>query len=100
MLHVSSPADYVIATGEIHSVREFCEIAFARVGLDYRKFVHTDPRSNFIPESVPLVGNAAKAKLELGWSPTVSFQQLVHSMVDADIDLLAREGIANFGKSE
>jgi len=100
MLRASSPADYVIATGEIHSVREFCEIAFARVGLDYRKFVHTNPSFNFVPEAVPLVGNAAKAKSELGWSPTVSFQQLVHSMVDADIDLLAREGIANFGKSE
>jgi len=100
MLQVSVPADYVIATGEIHSVREFCEIAFARVGLDYRKFVHTHPNSNFVPEAVPLVGNAAKAKSELGWSPTVNFQQLVHSMVDADIDLLAREGIANFGKSE
>jgi GDPmannose 4,6-dehydratase len=100
MLQASSPADYVIATGEIHSVREFCEIAFARVGLDYRKFVHTDPNSKYAPEAVPLVGDAAKAKSELGWSPTVSFQQLVHSMVDADIELLAREGIVNFDQFE
>src|SRR6187402_2584279 len=100
MLQSAVPSDYVIATGEMHSVREFCEIAFSRVGLDYQDFVRTDPSSNSTPERVPLVGNVTKAKSELGWNPTVTFEQLVCSMVDADVDLLAREGLSNFEKDE
>jgi GDPmannose 4,6-dehydratase len=100
MLQAPSAADYVVATGETHSVREFCEIAFGRVGLDYRKFVHTEPNSKYLSESVSLVGDATKAKSELRWSPSVTFRQLVHSMVDADIDLLAHGGASKFEESE
>jgi len=89
MLQASSPSDFVIATGETHSVREFCEIAFERAGLDYREFVRTDAGSRHRFERVPLIGNAAKARAELGWEPSVTFSQLVRRMVDADIELLA-----------
>lgn len=90
ILQAPVPADYVVATGESHSVREFCKLAFERVGLDYRRHVHTDPCSHHLPEIVPLVGDATKARGTLGWQPTVTFRQLVHAMVDADIELLAR----------
>jgi len=99
MLQVQVPADYVVATGETHSVREFCEIAFARVGLNYQQFVRIDPRNKYIPDAVPLVGDAAKANSELGWRPTVTFQQLVHLMVDADVYLLAHGGHDTFAGS-
>jgi GDPmannose 4,6-dehydratase len=62
--------------------------------------VHTEPNSKYLSESVSLVGDAAKAKSELGWSPSVTFRQLVHSMVDADIDLLAHGGTLKFEESE
>jgi GDPmannose 4,6-dehydratase len=90
MLQASVPGDYVIATGESHSVREFCEIAFAHVGLDYRKYVRVDPNAKRPSESVTLVGDATKARATLGWRPTISFEQLVHRMVDADIEKLTQ----------
>jgi GDPmannose 4,6-dehydratase len=90
MLQVQFPDDYVVATGESHSVREFCEIAFAHVGLDYRKYVRVDPRVQRSPESVRLVGDATKARTALEWRPALSFEQLVHMMVDADIELLTQ----------
>lgn len=85
MLQQAHPDDYVLATGESHSVREFCEVAFARVGLDYQDYFHEDS-SEFRPaESVPLVGSPAKAIQKLGWRPEVKFQDLIHMMVDADL---------------
>lgn len=85
MLQMSAADDYVLATGESHSVREFCEVAFDHVGMDYRDFVQVDPRTRRPPERVPLVGDAAKAERVLGWTPSVSFAELVRMMVDADM---------------
>jgi len=85
MTQQPKPDDYVIATGETHSVRDFCELAFAHAGLDYRDFVIED-FANYRPaESALLVGNPAKAHSVLGWEPTVPFQKLVEMMVDADL---------------
>ena len=84
MLQQPVPDDYVIATGECHSVREFAETAFARAGLDYRKYVTSDAEL-FRPAEVNLLrGDAAKARRVLGWSHRISFQELVHEMVDED----------------
>lgn len=85
MLQADIADDYVVATGVSHSVREFCELAFDHIGLDYRAYVETDPRARRPPESMPLVGDAAKARRVLGWRPSISFEQLVRTMVDADI---------------
>jgi GDPmannose 4,6-dehydratase len=83
-----APDDYIIATGETHSVREFCDLAFSHAGLNYRDYVVQD-RQNLRPaESVLLVGNPEKAKRLLGWNPTVTFQDLVRMMVDADLKLV------------
>ena len=88
MLQQDEPGDYVIATGETHSVREFCEVAFARAGLDYEDHVIVDERF-FRPAEVDLlIGDASRARDRLGWEPSVSFVSLVESMVDADLDLL------------
>jgi GDPmannose 4,6-dehydratase len=84
MLQQDTPDDYVVATGETHSVREFCEMAFALAGLDYQKHVVTD-RAFYRPAEVDvLVGNAAKARRVLDWRPTVDFPGLVRLMVEAD----------------
>jgi GDPmannose 4,6-dehydratase len=77
--------DYVIATGVAHSVREFCEVAFARVGLDYQKYVKVDERLLRPIDITETRGDAAKARADLGWEPTVSFEDLVAMMVDAEI---------------
>ena len=88
MLQQDEPEDFVIGTGETHSVREFCEIAFSHVGLDYRDYVVQDPRF-FRPAEVDLlVSDPTKARQKLGWAPTVSFEELVKMMVDADLALL------------
>jgi GDPmannose 4,6-dehydratase len=88
MLQQDEPDDYVIATGETHSVRELCEVAFSYVGLDYRDFVRVDPQY-FRPAEVDLlVGDASKARAKLGWRPTVNFQELVQMMVEADLERL------------
>jgi GDPmannose 4,6-dehydratase len=93
MLQVERPGDYVVATGETHTVREFCELAFAHVGLDWRDHVVIDPKY-FRPTEVDvLLGDPSKAKRELGWEPTTRFASLVKLMVDADMDL-ARRGEA------
>ena len=89
MLKQDEPDDYVIATGETHSVRELAAAAFAHVGLDWRDFVRTDV--SFMrgkAELHNLVGDASKAKTQLGWTPTTSFAALVASMVDADLAAL------------
>ena len=86
MLQQDEPDDYVIGTGETWSVRELCEVAFDYVGLDWRKHVVQDPRF-FRPAEVDLlVADASKASRKLGWKPRVNFKQLVHMMVDADLE--------------
>ncbi len=86
MLQQDKPDDYVVATGETHSVREFLEIAFSHVGLRYEDYVVIDPRFIRPAEVDLLLGNPAKAHSRLGWKPEVSFEQLVTMMVDADMD--------------
>jgi GDPmannose 4,6-dehydratase len=83
--------DFVIATGETHTVREFAEAAFAHVGLDWKKYVKHDPRYVRPAEVDLLVGDWAKAKKIFGWEPKVRFNELVRIMVDADMELLSRE---------
>ena len=90
MLQQDTPDDYVAATGETHTVREFCEIAFAHVGLDYNDHVVIDSKFVRPAEVELLLGDPSKAKRELGWEPTVSFQGLVEMMVDADMERLSR----------
>jgi GDPmannose 4,6-dehydratase len=91
MLQQDHPDDYVIATGESHSVREFCDIAFARVGRKWQDHVVVNPEFLRPAEVEKLIGTIGKAQSRLGWKPTVSFQQLVEMMVDADVARL-REG--------
>ena len=85
MLQQPTPDDFVIATGETHSVRELCEVAFARVGLDWEKHVVVDQTHVRPAEVDRLIGDAGKARRVLGWSPKVSFRNLVEMMVDADV---------------
>jgi len=85
MMQQDQPDDYVIATGETHSVSEFCELAFRHVGLDYRDHVVSDPRFLRPAEVDLLIGDAGKARTQLGWSPTVSFPELVTMMVENDM---------------
>ena len=89
MLQQEKADDYVIATGETHSVKEFLEAAFEHAGLDWQKYVEIDPRYYRPAEVDLLIGDASKAKKELGWAPKVTFQDLVKLMVDADMKLLA-----------
>jgi GDPmannose 4,6-dehydratase len=89
MLQQDTADDYVIATGEAHTVREFCDVAFARLGLDYRDHVRQDAAAYRPSEPMPLVGSAAKAQRDLGWEPKVGFRELVHKMVDADLRALS-----------
>jgi GDPmannose 4,6-dehydratase len=114
MLRAPEPADYVIATGESHTVREFCELTFARAGMPLewrgegfaekgidrssgRTVIEIDP--NYLrPTEVDLLeGDASKARRELGWAPTVTFEELVHLMIDADLDLAEKESRAGRG---
>jgi len=91
MLQQDEPDDYVIATGETHSVKEFCELTFARLGLDWRKYVEVDPRY-FRPTEVDLLlGDASKARKALGWRPRMAFKELAAVMVEADWDLAKKE---------
>lgn len=91
MLQQDEPDDYVIASEETHSVREFCEIAFAHVGLNWEKYVRTDPRFYRPAEVNLLLGDCSKAKAKLGWRKKHTFEQLVHMMVDADLKLVERQ---------
>jgi GDPmannose 4,6-dehydratase len=90
MLQQDDPEDYVIATGEAHSVRELVNVAFAHVGLDPKDHVRTDPRFLRPAEVEHLVGDYSKAKEKLGWEPRTSFEELVRLMVDSDLELLAK----------
>jgi GDPmannose 4,6-dehydratase len=89
MLQQPQADDYVIATGVTHSVRQLVEAAFGHVGLDWSKYVRIDPAFLRPAEVDHLIGDASKAKRVLGWAPSVSFEQLVSMMVDADIDALS-----------
>ena len=85
MLQQPKPDDYVVATGETHTVSEFCDRAFRRVGLDYRDYAKIDEQFYRPAEVDLLIGDASKARRELGWKPQRTFAQLVDDMVDADL---------------
>src|SRR5689334_7791522 len=89
MLQQDRADDFVIATGKSHSVRELVETAFGHAGLDWRKYVRTDPKLLRPAEVDHLIGDASKAKQVLGWEPTVNFEQLIAMMVDRDVERLA-----------
>ncbi len=93
MLQQDTPDDYVIATNELWSVRDFCEKTFSRLGLDWQEHVEIDPRY-FRPAEVDLLlGDATKARTVLGWQPRTSFDQLVDMMVEGDLELARREAL-------
>jgi GDPmannose 4,6-dehydratase len=92
MLQQPEPDDYVIATGETHSVREFCERAFAEVGLDYRDYVLRDELYYRPAEVDLLIGDASKARAALGWKPEHTFEELIAEMVHADLEALGQTG--------
>jgi GDPmannose 4,6-dehydratase len=91
MLQQDTPDDYVVATNELYSVREFCEKTFSRLGLDYRDHVEVDPRYYRPAEVDLLLGDNTKARHVLGWEPRTSFTQLVKMMIDADLALACKE---------
>ena len=91
MLQQDAPDDYVIATGEAHTVQEFCELSFGRVGLDWERYVEVDPRYYRPSEVDYLLGDASKAESQLGWKPKTKFEDLVALMIDADVRLLEDE---------
>jgi GDPmannose 4,6-dehydratase len=97
MLQQAKPDDYVVATGETHSVREFLEAAFAHAGLDWRKYVEIDPNYYRPTEVDLLVGDASKAKKQLGWEPKTKFNDLVKLMVDADMQMV-KDHLAGKGR--
>jgi GDPmannose 4,6-dehydratase len=91
MLQQDRPEDYVVATGQTHSVRHLLEVAFAHVGLDYRDHVEIDPALLRPAEVHHLRGDYAKARQKLGWEPQVGFETLIETMVDSDLELISRE---------
>lgn len=91
MLGQLAAEDYVISTGETHSVRELCEIAFGHLGLNYGDCVRLDPAAYRLDESLQLVGNSEKARKKLGWVPEVKFREMITMMVDADLRILKAE---------
>ncbi len=97
MLQQERGDDYVVATGEGHSVRELCELAFSEVGLDYREYVDVDPRYYRPTEVDALRGDATKAREKLGWTPRTSFRELVKLMMASDLELAEREKRAGAG---
>ncbi|HET6497469.1 MAG TPA: GDP-mannose 4,6-dehydratase [Coriobacteriia bacterium] len=94
MLQQDEPDDYVVAVGEDHSIREFCEVAFGHVGLDYRDHVVEDQEFWRPAEVHHLLGDSTKAREKLGWVPEVGFEQLVAMMVDADLERIRAQGPA------
>jgi GDPmannose 4,6-dehydratase len=85
MLQQPQPRDYILASGIPHTVEDLAETAFGYVGLDARGHIRVDPDLQRAPEHTPPVGDPARARLELGWTPTLSFEELIHRMVDADL---------------
>lgn len=92
MLQQDKPDDYVVATGETHSVRELCEVAFGCLGLNWQDYVVIDPKYYRPAEVDLLIGDASKARRVLGWEPTIGFEQLIRMMVDADLHALQASG--------
>jgi GDPmannose 4,6-dehydratase len=97
MMQTQTPDDYVIATGETHSVREFLGETFGLLGMDWKEFVEIDPRYYRPAEVDVLLGDASKAKKELGWEPKVGFKELVRLMIDSDLKLAEKEVKAGEG---
>ena len=93
MLQLEHPEDFVIATGETHSVREWIEECFTLLGLDWKKHVETDPRYLRPAEVDLLLGDATKAKKLLNWEPKIKFKDLARMMIDADLKLAEREKV-------
>ena len=91
MLQQDEPGDYVVSTGETHSVRDFCEEAFGLVGLDWKQYVQHDARYERPAEVDMLIGDSAKAKRQLNWEPQVRFKELVKIMIEADLEQAKRE---------
>lgn len=102
MLQQERPDDYVIATGESHSVRELVEVAFGHAGLDWQPYVKIDPKFLRPAEVDHLIGDSSKARTSLGWAPEVTFEGLVRMMVDADLERHSRSGLgkATAGSAE
>jgi GDPmannose 4,6-dehydratase len=88
MLQQDEPYDYVVGTGETHSVRELCQVAFQRLDLDWEKYVVVDPEFYRPAEVDLLVSDPSRARAKLGWEPTVTFAGLIQMMVDADLEHL------------
>jgi GDPmannose 4,6-dehydratase len=99
MLQQETPDDYVVATGEQHSVEEAAAVAFAHLGLDWREYVHEDPTLLRPAEVDHLIGDPTKARERLGWRQTVGFQELIGLMVDADLEAAKREIARHKGRS-
>ena len=92
MLQNSKPEDFVIATGEQHSVKEFAKLAFAYLGLNYKKYIKIYKELKRQSEVNSLLGDYTKAKKKLGWKPKIKFKQLVQNMVEEDIKFVKKEG--------
>jgi len=92
MLQQQQPIDYVVGSGTMHTVRDLCAAAFAHAGLDWQQYVKVDPKFVRLAEVDVLRADASRARKELGWTPKVSFEQLVHMMVDADLERRGRGG--------
>ena len=92
MLQQQQPIDYVVGSGTMHTVRDLCAAAFAHAGLDWQQYVKVDPKFVRLAEVDVLRADASRARKELGWTPKVSFEQLVQMMVDADLERLGRAG--------
>jgi GDPmannose 4,6-dehydratase len=95
MLQADQPDDYILATNETHTVKEFVQEAFGHVGLEWEKYVRYDARYERPAEVDLLIGDPAKAKRELGWEPKVRFKELVQIMVDADVEMLEGKGLVH-----
>jgi GDPmannose 4,6-dehydratase len=94
MLQQAEPDDYVIATGETHSVRELCQVAFSYLDLDYQNYVIVDDKFYRPAEVDLLIGDATKGRTKLGWEPTVTFEELIKMMVEADLAALQEDGLS------
>ena len=90
MLQQNHPEDYVIATGRTHSIRDLCKIAFECVDLDWERYVYVNPADLRHADVDLLIGDAGKARVQLGWQPTVTFEQMIEKMVEADLTALKK----------
>lgn len=93
MLQQDAPDDYILATGETHSIRDLCDIAFSHFGLKYENYVVQDARFLRLPENSIRVGNPAKAEKVLNWSRTLTFEGLIKIMVESDLKELRTQGL-------